>query len=238
MSMLRIEGLVCGYGDMTVVHSIDLDVTGGEILALVGANGAGKSTTIMAIAGHVAARAGRILLDGQDVTDITPMRRVGAGIALAPEGRRVFRDMTVRENLIVGGHARDAGRIAVNIERVLALFPRLAERIGSLAMHLSGGEQQMLAIGRALMAEPRLLLIDEVSLGLMPKMIDICYAALARLRGDGLAIMIVEQGTSRALSSADRVAIFESGRIVWRGTASEARGNETLVTSYLGLGVA
>ena len=157
------------------------------------------------------------------------------GLAVAPEGRRLFTDLTVRENLTMGGYARSRRVEKHNVDRVLALFPRLGERIGQLAGSLSGGEQQMLAIGRALMAEPRFLMIDEVSLGLMPAMVDICYGAIAALKQEGLTLLLVEQSTQRALDVADDVCVLESGRAVWQGTAQEAREDSSLVDAYLGL---
>ncbi|MGE0723549.1 MAG: ABC transporter ATP-binding protein [Alphaproteobacteria bacterium] len=233
--MLWLDRLVCGYGAMRAVHGLNLAVETGEMVALVGANGAGKTTTIMAVAGHVAIEAGHIRHDGEDIVDLSPMARVARGIALAPEGRRLFRDLSVRENLIVGGYARAAAETRRKIDRVVSLFPRLGERLSQPAGALSGGEQQMAAIGRALMAEPRLLMIDELSLGLMPKMIDACYEALAALKRDGLTILLVEQSTPRALAVADRVVVMQSGRAVWEGTAAEARGASAIIDAYLGL---
>ena len=233
--MLRLEGLSCGYGPFTAVHGLSLSVDEGEIFALIGANGAGKSSTIMAIAGHVAVQDGRILFDNADITAMPTRTRVAAGIALAPEGRRLFPDLTVAENLEVGGYVHASDRLAPNRDMVLDLFPRLGERISQPAGALSGGEQQMLAIGRALMAEPRLLMIDEVSLGLMPKMVDICYAAIKSLKERGITVLLVEQSTTRALEVADNVCVLESGRDVWQGTAAAAREDPALIEAYLGL---
>jgi branched-chain amino acid transport system ATP-binding protein len=232
--MLRLENLHCGYGAFTAVHGIDLELEAGKVQALIGPNGAGKSSTIMAIAGHVSVTEGSIRLNGDDITSMPARERVRTGIAIAPEGRRLFPDLTVRENLVVGGYSRPKSATEGNIGRVLELFPRLDERFGQLAGSLSGGEQQMLAIGRALMAEPKLLLIDEVSLGLMPKMVDICYAAIDRLRSEGMTVLLVEQSTSRALAIADRVLVMESGRAVWSGTGEEAREDPKLIDAYLG----
>lgn len=232
--MLRLDALSCGYGAFEAVSDLSLEVPAGSVFALIGANGAGKSSTLMAIAGHVEVSGGRILFDGDDISRMPVRKRVGAGIAVAPEGRRLFSDLSVEENLIVGGFAGPWARAARNRERVFSLFPRLQERLRQQAGSLSGGEQQMLAIGRALMAEPRFLLIDEVSLGLMPKMVDVCYRALRELNAQGLAIMLVEQNTTRALELADRVCVLESGRDVWQGSAAEARDNPALVEAYLG----
>jgi branched-chain amino acid transport system ATP-binding protein len=233
--MLTLDNLVCGYGPFVAVHGLDLAVPAAGVVALVGANGAGKSSTIMAIAGHVAVQSGAIRVDGEDVTRLPARERLRRGVAVAPEGRRLFPDLTVAENLEVGGYVHPRARVARSRERVLALFPRLGERLGQQAGSLSGGEQQMLAIGRALMAEPRLLMIDEVSLGLMPKVIDQIYAAIAALRADGIAVLLVEQSTRRALEIADQVCVLESGRPVWRGSAAEARGSQALIDAYLGL---
>lgn len=232
--MLTLERLSCAYGESEAVHDLSLHVGAGRIVALLGANGAGKSSTIQCVAGHVRRTAGRILFDGEDIGELAPQGRVRRGIAVAPEGRRLFKDLTVRENLVVGGYSRPRGRERANMERVLDLFPRLVERIGSRAEHLSGGEQQMVTIGRALMAEPRLLMIDEVSLGLMPKNVDICYEAIERLKREGLSILLVEQNTAKALTAADTVFVLETGQLAWGGTAEAARNDERIVRSYLG----
>jgi len=233
--MLRLESLSCGYGEMTVVHGLTLNVPDGEITALLGANGAGKSSTIMCIAGHVAVIGGRIIYKEMDITQATPMERVSAGIAVVPEGRRLFPSLTVEENLVVGGYSRPRGLTREGIDQVLALFPRLGERLGQLAGSLSGGEQQMLSIGRAMMSRPQMLLIDELSLGLMPKIIDICYEAITELKRDGLTILLIEQSTQRALEVADRVCVLESGKVVWKDTAEKARDSAQLIDAILGL---
>jgi len=233
--VLRLDGLTCGYGPLVAVHQLTLEVPEGGIFALIGANGAGKSSTIMAIAGHVAVSSGSVSFGGRDITGLSARARVGAGIALVPEGRRLFPDLSVEENLVVGGYSRPKAHFAQNRDRVLALFPRLAERLGQQAGSLSGGEQQMLAIGRALMAEPKFLMIDEVSLGLMPKNVEICYQAIARLSAEGLTILLVEQNTAKALEIVDRVCVLESGREVWQGTAAEARHDPEMIDLYLGL---
>lgn len=233
--MLRVDGLSCGYGAMRAVSDLSFEVARGTIFALVGANGAGKSSTLMAIAGHVQVHSGHLLFDGRDLCGQPARARVGAGIALVPEGRRLFVDLTVAENLLVGGYIRPRATMVKKRAEILALFPRLAGRLQQRAGSLSGGEQQMLAIGRALMAEPRLLMIDEVSLGLMPKMVDVCYEAIASLKAQGLTILLVEQSTDRALEVADRVCVLESGRAVYQAPADEARGNPALIEAYLGL---
>ena len=233
--MLRLESLSCGYGPMRVVHGLDLSVAGGEIFALLGANGAGKSSTIMCIAGHVAVKQGRILYQGKDITGQAPMERVRNGLAVVPEGRRLFPSLTVMDNLVVGGYCRPKQKTRDGIDRVIAVFPRLGERLDQVAGSLSGGEQQMLSFGRALMSEPKLLLVDELSLGLMPKMIDICYQAISDLKKIGLTFLLVEQSTQRALEVADRVLVLESGRSVWKGSAAEARNDAGLIDAFLGL---
>jgi branched-chain amino acid transport system ATP-binding protein len=233
--MLRLESLSCGYGEMTVVHGLTLNVPKAQISALLGANGAGKSSTIMCIAGHVAVMEGRIIYKEKDITQATPMERVAAGIAVVPEGRRLFPSLTVKENLIIGGYSRPQDITPEGIERVLALFPRLGERLGQLAGSLSGGEQQMLSIGRAMMSRPEMLLIDELSLGLMPKVIDICYEAIIELKKKGLTILLIEQSTQRALEVADHVCVLESGKVVWQDTAAKARDSAELIDALLGL---
>lgn len=233
--MLRLEGMSCGYGPFEAVHDLSLDVATGDVHALIGANGAGKSSTIMAIAGHVHVSRGRIVFDNDDISGLPARDRVRRGIALAPEGRRLFPDLSVTENLTVGGYTRPAAATPGNRDKVFDLFPRLAERRGQQAGSLSGGEQQMLAIGRALMAEPRFLMIDELSLGLMPKIVDLCYDAVRRLKNAGMTILLVEQSTTRALDVADHVSVLESGRAVWQGSASDAREDPELVNAYLGM---
>ncbi len=233
--MLRLEALSCGYGLMRAVDALDFAVEKGRISALLGANGAGKSSTIQCIAGHVEVFEGRVVYDGAAINDWSPMRRVGAGIALVPEGRRLFSTLTVKENLVAGGYCRDKVAARDGMDQVLEMFPRLGERVHQRAGSLSGGEQQMLAIGRALMSRPKLLLIDELSLGLMPKMIDICYAAIADLKAGGLTIVLVEQSTPRALEVADHVTVLESGRVVWRGSAAKARRSTEMIDASLGL---
>ncbi len=233
--MLRLDAMSCGYGPFNAVTDLTLQVPEASVFALIGANGAGKSSTIMAIAGHVELQGGSITFDGRNLSGVSARERARAGMGLAPEGRRLFSDLTVNENLIVGGYCRPADRTPENRARVLDLFPRLADRLDQVAGSLSGGEQQMLAMGRALMSEPRLLMIDEVSLGLMPKMVDVCYAVIRQLKDQGITILLVEQNTQRALDVADHVCVLESGRQVWQGTVAEARADPALVEAYLGL---
>lgn len=234
--MLRIEHLDCGYGAVRAVHDVSFDVPAASIFALLGPNGAGKTSTIMAIMGHVNVHGGRILLNATDITRRRAVDRVNLGIALVPEGRQLFSDLTVDENLTVGGYARPFADDAAERDRVFGYFPRLHERRRQLAGSLSGGEQQMLSIGRALMAKPRLLLVDELSLGLMPKMVDFCLDVLLKLKSEGLGILLVEQNTASALGVADRVCVLSSGVEVFQGTAEEAKAMGSLFTAFLGGG--
>jgi branched-chain amino acid transport system ATP-binding protein len=229
--LLELDTLSCGYGAVEAVSALSLAVAPGEIFALLGPNGAGKTSTIKAIMGHVAVTRGAMRFDGSDLVRLPAVARARLGIALVPEGRRLFPDLTVEETLTVGGYSRPLADDRRNRERVYALFPRLAERRSQLAGSLSGGEQQMLALGRALMVEPKLLL----SLGLMPKMVDLCVAALGALNRAGLAILLVEQNTTRALALADRVCVLASGRAVFHGSAAEARQDDNLFVRYFGL---
>jgi branched-chain amino acid transport system ATP-binding protein len=231
--MLRLEGLSCGYGAIRAVEDLSVHVPAGSVLALLGPNGAGKTSTIMAIMGHTTIHAGRILFEGSDITREPAVTRAQLGIALVPEGRRPFFDLTVAENLTVGGYCRSMARDKINRERVYEVFPLLRERFKQLAGSLSGGEQQMLAMGRALMVEPKLILIDELSLGLMPKMVDLCFQALDRLRQSGLTIVLVEQNTTRALEVAQTVCILTSGSVAFSGSAAAARADSALFESFL-----
>jgi branched-chain amino acid transport system ATP-binding protein len=232
--MLRLEKMSCGYGAIRAVRDLSIDVPAGSVFALLGPNGAGKTSTIMAIMGHTPIHAGRIIFEGRDITAEPALRRVELGIALVPEGRRLFSDLSVEENLTVGGYSRPAARDALNRAKVFELFPILRERRNQLAGSMSGGEQQMLAMGRALMAEPRLMLIDELSLGLMPKMVDICFSALEELRRSGLTIVLVEQNTARALEIADNVCILASGSVAFSGAAAAVRADSSLFETFLG----
>ena len=233
--MLKIEKLSCGYGSLTVVHELKLTVREGSIHALVGANGAGKSTTLMTIAGHVQVKSGSIQISSERLDQVSTKERVRLGVAIVPEGRRLFADLSVRDNLEVGGYSQPKENISQNLERVLTMFPRLGDRLKQESGLLSGGEQQMLAIGRALMAEPRLLLLDELSLGLMPRMVEDCYIALQQLQREGMTILLVEQNTQQALSVANDVTVLESGTVAWRGTAEKARQDTSIIEAYIGL---
>jgi branched-chain amino acid transport system ATP-binding protein len=233
--MLRLEGLSCGYGAFRAVTDLSIEVPQRSVFALIGANGAGKSSTIMAVAGHVRVFQGAVRFAGQLITNLPARRRVALGIAIVPEGRRLFPDLSVDENLTVGGYSRDKRAAEKSREWVVSLFPRLGERMNQLAGSLSGGEQQMLSIGRALMADPKLLMIDEVSLGLMPAMVEVCYEAIAKLKAEGLTILLIEQSTKRAFEVADQVCVLESGRSVWHGTGADAARDPALIEAYLGI---
>ena len=233
--MLELKNFACGYGLVRAVEALDLVVPAGKITALLGPNGAGKTSTIMAIAGHVEVQHGEVRFENDDLGRLPPADRTRRGIALAPEGRRIFPDLTVAENLLVGGYSRPAAEARHTEESVLALFPRLGERRGQRAGLLSGGEQQMLAIGRALMARPRLLMIDELSLGLMPMMVDLCFQAFLDLRRQGLALLLVEQNTHRALAVADHVVVLVSGRKAYQAEGEQARRDPDMVDSFLGI---
>jgi len=233
MSLLRIENLEARHGQLQAVRGISLEVREGETLALVGANGAGKTTLLRAIAGAHRPTAGRVLLDGADVTAVPAWRRLALGIALVPEGRRLFAGMTVEENLLV---ARAHGRPGSwSLERVLETFPMLRARFRTRAGSLSGGEQQATAIGRALVANPRVLLLDEVSLGLAPVAVERVYQCLESLIAGGATIVLVEQDLARALRVASRVACMLEGSVVLEGAAAQMT-REQVTEAYFGLG--
>jgi branched-chain amino acid transport system ATP-binding protein len=231
---LRLEGFGCGYGAVTAVSGLSLEVREGEIYALLGPNGAGKTSTIQALMGFIPIQAGRVLLDGQDVTRCKATERAALGMALVPEGRRLFSDMSVMENLAVGAYTKSREAETRSVQRVFELFPRLAERRSQISGSLSGGEQQMLSFGRALMSEPRLLFVDELSLGLMPKAAGLFIEVLQKLKLDGVTTVLVEQNTKRALRAADNVCVLASGRSVFLGTADAARQDSELFRRYLG----
>ncbi len=233
--MLEVAGLSCGYDQLTAVRDFSFSVEAGSIHALLGANGAGKSSTIMALAGLVQMSAGSITFNRENISKLSPEQRIRHGIAVVPEGRRVFADLSVAENLLVGGHIVDRGQLPKGIDYAYSCFPKLLERNNQKAGSLSGGEQQMLAMGRALVSFPKLLLIDELSLGLMPKVVDQCYAVLEELKQQGIAVVLVEQNTERALSVADRVSILEAGDPVWSGSAAEASNSDVVVSAFLGV---
>ena len=233
--MLEVESLAVRYGPVLAVRGVALRVAAGEIVAIVGPNGAGKTSFMHAVAGIVAPFAGRIRLDGRDIAGWPSERIAATGLALVPEGRGIFTTLTVAENLRLGAtlRGRDSA-VANDLGRMGELFPVLRERADQPAGRLSGGEQQQLAIARALMAKPRLLLLDEPSLGLAPLVIDLVYATIARLRAEGLTILVVEESAQRALAAADRIAVMRNGAIVLSEGAAVLRGSNTLETAYFG----
>ena len=234
--MLVLEGVDVAYGPVEALHGVSLEVRDGEIVTLVGSNGAGKSTTLRAVSGLVPVRAGRILLGGTPIQGLRADRIVGRGVAQAPEGRRIFARLTVLENLEMGAYlVRERAQVAAGLERVFALFPRLAERKAQMGGTLSGGEQQMLAIGRALMSRPRLLLLDEPSLGIAPILVQEIFREIARInREDGTPILLVEQNAHAALGVAHRAYVLETGRIVLEGDAKALRDHPQVKEAYLG----
>ena len=231
--MLRLEDVHCSYGPVLAVRGVSLGAPAGSLVCILGVNGAGKSTTLKAVAGVVRPRRGRVWLDGDDVTRLSAPARVAAGIAWCPEGRRVFPDFTVEENLSVGGHLLSRRVLAERQARALELFPALAERRRQRAGSLSGGEQQMLALGRALMTAPRLLLLDEPSLGLAPLLVDQLLRTIRTICDAGTTVVLVEQ-TSRALQVADHAYVLAGGRVEIDAPAAEARKGDWLRRAYLG----
>jgi len=233
--VLKVSGVDAGYGEAQVLWGIDIDVGAGEIVALVGANGAGKSTLLATISGLLTPTAGSIVFNGVDIAGWTAERIVAAGISHVPQGRRLFGGLTVRENLLMGAFHRNDDEIGSDVERIFAQFPRLSERASQLSGTLSGGEQQMCAIGRGLMARPKLLLVDELSLGLAPIIVDQLLGVLAELRRDGMTIVLVEQDVLVALETADRGYVIENGRINLSGKAADVLADPHVKNAYLGL---
>jgi len=234
-ALLEVRGLSAGYHGVAVLNGIDLEASAGEIVAILGSNGAGKSTLNNSLSGICRALSGNIRFAGADITRADPAEIVAAGLIHVPEGRRIFPNLTVRENLDLGSYRRARAARERNREQVLAVFPRLGERLGQSAGTLSGGEQQMLAIGRGLMAEPRLLILDEPSLGLSPLLVEEMFALIGRLHEAGLAILLVEQNVVQSLALAGRAYVIENGRIVLSGRADELRENPALKRAYLGI---
>jgi len=234
-ALLRLEGVEAAYGPIAALRGLDLEVRPGELVCLIGGNGAGKSSTLRAISGLLPLTRGRILYDGREIHRLEPARILEAGIAHCPEGRRVFPHLTVEENLAMGAYVRrDRRGIAEDLERVCAHFPILAERRRQVAGTLSGGEQQMLAIARALMARPRLILFDEPSLGLAPAVVETTFGIIADIRRRGTTVLIVEQNAYLALGMADRGYVMETGRIVLEGRAADLLVNDHVRRAYLG----
>ena len=233
--LLSVDRLRAGYGPVEILRNIDLLVNQGELVALLGSNGAGKTTLNGVMSGLVRAWSGRVLFDGQDLTNAHYRQVVQAGLIQVPEGRKVFPNLNVRENLELGAFTRARARRATNLDRVFETFPRLRERQTQLAGTMSGGEQQMLAIGRGMMAEPKLLILDEPSLGLSPLLVEEMFTLIAKLREEGLAILLVEQNVGQSLEIADRAYVMENGNIRFSGTPSELLASDSLRQAYLGV---
>lgn len=233
--MLEVESLVAGYGGADVLRGVSLAVDPGEIVAVLGANGVGKTTLNRALSGLLRPSAGAIRFLGQAIAGQNPATIVAAGLIHVPEGRRIFPNMSVRDNLLLGSYRRGKPAREANLERMFALFPRLRERATQLAGTLSGGEQQMLAIGRGLMGEPKLLILDEPSLGLSPLLVEEMFALIARIAAEGLAVLLVEQNVVQSLELASRAYVMENGAIVVSGPSSDIAADPALKHAYLGL---
>ena len=232
MSLLQVSGLDVHYGDFQAIYGIDLSVAEGETLAVIGANGAGKSTLLKAIAGLVPPTNGDIVFDGTSIATLPPHKRVPLGIALTPEGRKIFPSLSIEENLLVGAHTKRPG--PWNLKAVYEAFPLVADRRDRLGTNLSGGEQQAAAIGRALMSNPRLLLLDEVSLGLAPVVVEQIYAALPAITGQGTTVLVVEQDVNQSMKVADRVQCLLEGRTVLEGAPAEL-SRDQIASAYFGI---
>ena len=234
MSMLKVENLNVYYGSIHAVKGISFEVNQGEIVTMIGANGAGKSTTMNTVAGLLKPRSGSIVFEDKDITHMPASKVVSLGLALCPEGRRVFQQMSVRENLEMGGYTRQASEIAPSLEQVFELFPRLKERQRQVAGTLSGGEQQMLAMGRAMMSKPKLLMLDEPSMGLAPLLVEQIFDIILSLNKAGTTILLVEQNAQMALSIADRAYVLETGNIFKEGSADMLMHDDAVRKAYLG----
>ena len=234
MSMLKVEDLHVYYGSIHAIKGVSFEVNEGEIVTLIGANGAGKSTTLNTVAGLMKPRHGHISFEGKEIAGTPASKIVPHGMALCPEGRRVFQQMTVRENLEMGGYTRPAGEIAASLDDVFTRFPRLKERHKQVAGTLSGGEQQMLAMGRALMSKPKLLMLDESSMGLAPILVEQIFDIICELNRAGTTILLVEQNAQMALSIANRAYVLETGNIVKEGDAHLLMNDDDVRKAYLG----
>ena len=234
MSMLKVENLNVYYGSIHAIKGISFEVNQGEIVTMIGANGAGKSTTMNTVAGLLKPRSGSIVFEDKDITHMPASKVVSLGLALCPEGRRVFQQMSVRENLEMGGYTRQASEIAPALEHVFELFPRLKERQRQVAGTLSGGEQQMLAMGRAMMSKPKLLMLDEPSMGLAPLLVEQIFDIILSLNKAGTTILLVEQNAQMALSIADRAYVLETGNIFKEGSADMLMHDDAVRKAYLG----
>jgi branched-chain amino acid transport system ATP-binding protein len=234
MALLEVSGLIAGYGAITAVKGIDLAVEEGEIVTLIGSNGAGKSTTLRAVSGIIRPRAGTVTFGGRHLERMAPHRIVQLGMSHVPEGRGIFHRLSVYENLLMGAYQRKDRDLDSDLQRVYELFPRLKERIGQPGGTLSGGEQQMLAIGRALMARPKLLLLDEPSMGLSPLLVETIFATVTSIREQGATVLLVEQNALMALEIADRAYVLESGQVTLKGTGEELGRDDSVRRAYLG----
>ena len=234
MSLLKVDDIHVYYGNIHAIKGISFEVNEGEIVTLIGANGAGKSTTLNTIAGLMKPRSGQITFDGKNLASVPASRIVSLGMALCPEGRRVFQQMSVRENLEMGGYTRPATEIPASLEDVFTRFPRLKERERQVAGTLSGGEQQMLAMGRALMSKPKLLMLDEPSMGLAPILVEQIFDIIKELHAAGTTVLLVEQNAQMALSIADRAYVLGTGRITMSGPAAEVLADDRVRSAYLG----
>jgi branched-chain amino acid transport system ATP-binding protein len=234
MALLEVEDIHTYYGAIEALRGVSLSVDEGEVVTIIGSNGAGKSTTLRSISGLTPARSGRVVFDGQEITRLPAHEIVGYGIALAPEGRHCFARMTVRENLDLGAHLRRDGEIDEDLERVFDLFPRLKERERQKAGTMSGGEQQMLAIGRALMARPKLLMLDEPSMGIAPILVQRIYETIAEINRQGVSILLVEQNANYALDVARRGYVLETGEVALANKSDELRNDPAVQRAYLG----
>jgi branched-chain amino acid transport system ATP-binding protein len=233
--LLRVENLTVHYGAIRALRGLSFEVGAGEIITLIGSNGAGKTTTLHAVSNIIRKTQGTVIFDGQDISALPPDRIVRAGLVQVPEGRRIFANLTVRENLEMGAYIRrDRREIHADMERVYEIFPRLKERRRQVAGTLSGGEQQMLAIGRALMSKPRLLLLDEPSMGLAPILVDEIFSVITGINKTGTTILLVEQNAYKALGIASRAYILETGELVKTGPAAELLGDDAVKAAYLG----
>ncbi len=233
--MLEVKDLVTGYGGVPILRGVSLTVEPGEVVAVLGANGVGKTTLNRAISGLNAVMSGNIAFDGVVISGMTPPQIVERGLIHVPEGRKIFPNMNVRENLELGSYRRGKPNRARNLEKMFDIFPRLRERTDQLAGTLSGGEQQMLAIGRGLMAEPKLLILDEPSLGLSPLLVEELFALIARIAGEGLAVMLVEQNVVQSLDLATRAYVLENGAVAMQGLAVDLKRDPALEKTYLGM---
>jgi branched-chain amino acid transport system ATP-binding protein len=232
--LLELDNVTTYYGQMRILEGISLQVGAGELVCLLGGNASGKSTTLKTILGIVRPRSGRVLLDGDEVNDLSVPQRIGRGLAIVPENRRLFGQLTVRENLELGANLRKGQDLTADYERVYELFPRVHERLKQLAGTLSGGEQQMVAIGRALMSRPRLLLMDEPSMGLSPALVQQNFQIIKQVNETGVAMLMVEQNANMALSIADRGYVLATGELVLADTAKNLLASEDLKRAYLG----